>query len=85
MLIGSLGSWLFSGLKNEIKILRDEKSMLMDKVQTLEIIVARDYALRDDLEKLAKEYKEDLHKLMTAMFAKLDRIENKLDNKVDKK
>jgi hypothetical protein len=83
-IIGGLAGWVYNSLKGEIKALREEKNALAEKVQEHEIRVARDYALRDDLEKLAKAYKEDLDKLMTAMFAKLDRIESKLDNKVDK-
>jgi hypothetical protein len=82
--LSTVCGWLYAGLKNEIKELKETKNALAEKLQHHEVTVAKDYALRDDLEKLAKSYKEDLDKLMNAMFTKLDRIESKLDNKVDK-
>ena len=44
-----------------------------DKVQHIEVLVAGTYVKRDDMEKLGG-----------ALFAKLDKIEAKLDGKADK-
>lgn len=72
-LIGALGGWVLNNLKSSIDELREADSMLADKVQKIEVLVAGTYVKRDDMEKLGD-----------ALFAKLDKIESKLDNKVDK-
>ena len=71
--IGALGGWLMRIMwqsLNDLKI-RDDK--LTDKVNLMEVLVAGHYAKHEDVEKLSH-----------ALFAKLDRIEEKLDKKVDK-
>jgi hypothetical protein len=45
----------------------------LDKLEELEVLLAAQYAKRDDVNEISK-----------AIFAKLDRIEEKLDKKVDK-
>lgn len=72
-LVGALGGWVLNNLKSSIDELRKQDSLLADKVQHIEVLVAGTYVKRDDMEKLGD-----------ALFAKLDKIENKLDNKVDK-
>lgn len=72
-LVGALGGWVLNNLKSSIDELRKQNSLLADKVQQFEVLVAGTYVKRDDMEKLGD-----------ALFAKLDKIENKLDNKVDK-
>ena len=56
-----------------IKILWDSHKDLDTEVDNLKVKVASDYVKREELR---AEFK--------ALFAKLDRIENKLDQKVDK-
>lgn len=46
---------------------------LADKVQHIEVLVAGSYVKREDFDRLA-----------SALFAKLDKIEEKLDRKADK-
>lgn len=46
---------------------------LADKVQKIEVLVAGEYIKRSEMDKM-----------YIALFSKLDRIENKLDGKVDK-
>jgi hypothetical protein len=46
---------------------------LTSKVQAIELLVAGSYVKRDDLEKMT-----------STIFQKLDKIESKLDNKADK-
>lgn len=72
-LIGALGGWVLNNLKSSIDELRKRDSDLADKVQHIEVLVAGTYVKRDDLEKMS-----------TALFTKLDKIEAKLDGKVDK-
>lgn len=72
-LVGALGGWVLNNLKSSIDELRKQDSLLADKVQHIEVLVAGTYVKRDDMEKLGD-----------ALFAKLDKIESKLDNKVDK-
>jgi len=72
-LVGFLGGWVLTSLRASIAALYDSDIKLATKVQTIEVLVAGSYVKRDDLDKLT-----------TAMFNKLDKIENKIDSKVDK-
>lgn len=72
-LVGGLGGWILNNLKASIDELRKADSALADKVQHIEVLVAGTYVKRDDMEKIGN-----------ALFLKLDKIESKLDNKVDK-
>jgi hypothetical protein len=72
-LIGTLGGWVLNNLKASIDELRKADSLLADKVQHIEVLVAGTYVKRDDMDKLG-----------SALFAKLDKIEAKLDGKADK-
>lgn len=72
-LIGTLGGWVLNNLKSSIDALHKADAELANKVQEIEVLVAGHYVKRDDLDKLA-----------TALFSKLDRIEVKIDGKADK-
>ena len=72
-LVGALGGWVLNNLKSSIDELRRQDSILADKVQHIEVLVAGTYVKRDDMDKLS-----------SALFAKSDKIEAKLDSKVDK-
>lgn len=70
---GFLGGWVLNNLRDSLKQLAAADSILSDKVQHIEILVAGQYVKRDDLDKVT-----------SALFVKLDRIESKLDTKADK-
>lgn len=53
--------------------LRRADAKLTEKVQAIEVLVAGNYVT-----------KSDLNTLTEALFKKLDRIENKVDHKMDK-
>lgn len=72
-LIAFLGGWVLNSLRDSIKSLTASDSDLATKVQSIELLVAGSYVKRDDLDKLT-----------AALFAKLDKIESKLDGKADK-
>jgi len=72
-LIAFFGGWVLNSLRDSIKALHQSDENLTMKVQAIELLVAGSYVKRDDLDKLT-----------TALFAKLDKIENKLDGKADK-
>ena len=72
-LIAFLGGWVLNSLRENIQNLQKSDSELATKVQGIELLVAGSYVKRDDLDKLT-----------TALFAKLDKIDAKLDAKVDK-
>ena len=72
-LIGVLGGWVMNSLRDSIKSLQRTDTSLADKVQHIELLVAGQYVRRDELKELTN-----------ALFLKLDKIENKLDGKVDK-
>lgn len=72
-LVAFLGGWVLNSLRASIESLQKADSDLTTKVQAIEVLVAGSYVKRDDLDKLA-----------TALFTKLDKIEGKLDGKADK-
>ena len=72
-LVAFLGGWVLNSLRDSIAALHKSDGELADKVQKIEVLVAGQYVKRDDLDKLT-----------TALFAKLDKIEFKIDSKADK-
>jgi len=70
---GLLGSFFLKVQWENIQELRKANSDLVAKHAEIEVLVAGHYAKREDVDKLG-----------AALFAKLDRIETKLDQKVDK-
>jgi len=66
------GIWV-RGIADSMQELKKTDVVLADKVQKIEVLVAGDYVKREEMEKLGD-----------ALFKKLDRIEFKLDSKVDK-
>lgn len=72
-LVAFLGGWVLNSLRASIDSLQKADTSLTSKVQAIEVLVAGSYVKRDDMDKLA-----------TALFAKLDKIEAKLDGKADK-
>ena len=70
---GAMGGWILNTIWGEIKCMQESDTMLADKVARIEVLVAGQYCKREDMERLS-----------VAIFAKLDRIEDKLDGKVDK-
>ena len=72
-LVAFLGGWVLNSLRESIQSLNKSDKDLAEKVQSIEVLVAGQYVKRDDLDKLSH-----------AIFAKLDRIEFKLDSKADK-
>lgn len=70
---GAMGGWILNNLKSSIEALQKADTALADKVQHIEVLVAGTYVKRDDMDKLG-----------VALFAKLDKIESKLDSKADK-
>lgn len=66
------GMWVKS-ISDSLKEMKVTDTQLADKVQHIEVLVAGQYVRREELDNLNK-----------ALFTKLDRIEHKLDGKVDK-
>jgi len=72
-LVAFLGGWIINSVRDSVKALHSSDEQLTLKVQAIEVLVAGQYVRRDDLDRN-----------MNAIFTKLDRIETKLDGKVDK-
>ena len=70
---GFLGGWWLKVLWDAVKDLQAADKVLVEKVSSIEILVAGNYMTRSDFDKIG-----------AAIFAKLDKIEDKLDRKVDK-
>lgn len=72
-IIGALGGWWMRVMWQSVKELQAQDSKLADKVGNIEVLVAGQYVKRDDM-----------NRDIMAIFAKLDRIEDKIDKKADK-
>lgn len=72
-LVSAFGGWILKSVTDRLDNLQQADSHLTDKVQAIEVLVAGQYVKRDDLDRMAG-----------AIFTKLDRIEAKIDSKVDK-
>lgn len=70
---GAVVGWMLNNLRDNLKALTDADTALTVKVQAIEVLVAGQYVKREELDRLGK-----------AIFSKLDRIEEKIDNKADK-
>jgi hypothetical protein len=72
-LVGFLGGWILKVVWEGVKDLQIADKILVEKVNTIEILIAGNYINKMDFDKIA-----------SAIFAKLDKIDDKLDRKVDK-
>jgi hypothetical protein len=70
---GALIGFLLNSMWQAVKDLQTGDKELMKKVSEIEVLVAGAYVKKDELTSC-----------VTALFTKLDRIEDKLDSKVDK-
>lgn len=70
---GALGGFILNQLWAAVKDLQGADKVLAEKVNQIEVLVAGNYVSRS-------EFKQS----MDALFAKLDRMETKLDGKQDK-
>jgi hypothetical protein len=74
---GALGGWWMRVMWEALRELEKADRALVDRVAAIDLLVAGQYVRRDYFE-------SRMHDLSTALLTKLDRIENKLDLKVDK-
>lgn len=72
-LCGALGGWVLKVIWDAVKDLQAADKVLVEKVNTIEILIAGNYMSKSDFDKIA-----------AAIFVKLDKIEDKLDKKADK-
>ena len=72
-LSGAIGGWALKTVWDAVKDLQTADKVLVEKVATIEVLVAGSYITKDDFQKT-----------IAAIFVKLDRIEDKLDHKADK-
>ena len=72
-LCGALGGWVLKVIWDAVKDLQEADKVLVEKVNTIEILIAGNYMSKQDFDKIA-----------AAIFAKLDKIDDKLDRKADK-
>lgn len=72
-LVAFLGGIWVRGLADSLKDLKTSDTVLAERVQEIELLVAGSYAKREEVKELGE-----------AIFKKLDRIEAKIDQKADK-
>ncbi len=65
--------WFMKTIFDSVKELQQDDKKIAEKINAIEILVAGTYCTKNDLNILTE-----------ALFKKLDRIEDKLDTKVDK-
>lgn len=70
---GALIGFLLNAVWQAVKDLQTADKELAGKVSEIEVLVAGDYVKR-----------EEFNQTVTALFSKLDRIEDKIDKKADR-
>lgn len=70
---GMLGGWWLNTIWTAVKDLQKVDLELTNKLAAVEVLVAGTYMKRSDFDRT-----------VDALFAKLDKIDDKLDNKMDK-
>lgn len=70
---GALGGWWMKAMWDALRELKNADENMARQVTDLRVMVAGQYVSQ-----------ESFSRLSNAIFTKLDRIEDKLDNKVDK-
>lgn len=70
---GFLGGWVLNNLTKRIESLQSADAELTKKVNSIEVLVAGEYVKREDFNNISRE-----------LFAKLDKIYDRLDGKADK-
>jgi hypothetical protein len=70
---GFLGGWWMKVMWETVKELQKDDKILSQQLSAIQVLVAGDYIK-----------KEDFYKVTDAIFLKLDKIEDKIDGKVDK-
>jgi len=71
--IFSVAGWVLKTVWDALKELQKTDSELAERVNNIKLLVAGEYVKRDDFERLCG-----------AIFAKLDKISDKIDGKADK-
>lgn len=72
-LIFSVSGWVLKSIWDALKALQIMDTQMADKVNAIELLVAGQYMRKDDFDRFC-----------TAIFVKLDKILDKVDNKVDR-
>ena len=72
-IVGAGAGWWMKTMWESLRELQRADTSLVEKVSAIEVLVAGQYVRRDEVEKL-----------FSAVFVKLDRIEDKLSWKADK-
>ena len=72
-IVGAGAGWWMKTMWESLRELQRADASLVEKVGAIEVLVAGQYVRRDEVEKL-----------FSAVFVKLDRIEDKLSGKADK-
>lgn len=72
-ILGALGGWILNAIWNGLKELQNADKDLAEKVGAIEVLVAGQYMTRDEFTTA-----------VTSINAKLDRIQETLNRKVDK-
>lgn len=74
---GALIGFLLNSVWQAVKDLQSADRVLAEKVGSIEVLVAGAYLKRE-------EFHDIFHDTVKALFSKLDKIEDKLNGKVDK-
>ena len=72
-LAGFLGGWVLKNLHEVMRDLQEDDKEIIKKISEIEVLVAGEYVKKDDLAVFS-----------SAIFSKLDRIEERLISKADK-
>lgn len=81
---GAAISFILRVLWEGLRELQKADLVLTAKLNQIQLVVAGEYVKKEDLERSAATQREYFERSVNAIFTKLDKIEDKLDGKVDR-
>jgi len=83
-LLSFLGVWVLNTMWRNMKELEEANEKIVEKLQSLELQLVRDFAKKADVDENTKALFQRFGRLEERMMEKLDIIRDKLDQKADK-
>lgn len=85
LVIGAMAGWWMQIMWQQLKDLQKADSMLVDRVAAIDKLVAGAYITRAEMEVIRAQVDARLTELGNAIFSKIDRIGDRLEDKLERK
>ena len=84
VIFGGLVSWIVTTQRNAMADLKNSDTIILDKLNNMEVLVAGQYVKHVDLQRISEGAKQDLQRMENTLLNALEKLDKKLDGKADK-